>query len=82
MEALLVLAPLTATGVLPWPNAGPMPDEPVDVPSSHYSPVNDGTKSYRPIDPMPWGDVNKRVAPQSPAPKATPPAAPTQEPSR
>jgi hypothetical protein len=48
---------------LPWPHAGPMPDAPVSVPPSTYVPLSIGTKSYHPVEPMPWGDVNKRVAP-------------------
>ena len=60
-----------------WPHSGPMPDEVVGVPSSHYVPIGAGTKSYRPIEPMPWGDVNKRVAPPEAAPK---PPAPQAEP--
>ncbi len=46
-----------------WPSAGPLPDGPVPVPPSHYESVGAGTRSYRPVEPMPWGDVNRRVAP-------------------
>ena len=38
------------------------PDEPW-APPVKYSPVTSGSKSYRPVQPMPWGDVNRRVAP-------------------
>lgn len=34
------------------------------VPPAGYSPVISGTKSYRPVEPLPWGDVNRRVMPQ------------------
>ena len=47
----------------PWPQSGPMPDEAVAVPASGYEPALAGTRSYRPVEPMPWGDVNRRVAP-------------------
>jgi hypothetical protein len=47
-----------------WPYAGPMPDEPIAVPAARYVPLGAGTKSYRPVEPMPWGDVNQRVAPR------------------
>lgn len=34
------------------------------VPPARYSPIISGTKSYRPVDPLPWGDVNRRVMPK------------------
>jgi len=46
-----------------WPYAGAMPDEPIAVPATRYVPLGAGVKSYRPVEPMPWGDVNQRVAP-------------------
>lgn len=49
-----------------WPYAGPAPDQPVEVPPARYKALGMGTKSYRPVEPMPWGDVNKRVAPSEP----------------
>lgn len=52
-----------------WPHSGPMPDEAVQVPLSKYAPLAAGTKSFRPVEPMPWGDVNKRVAPPEPKPE-------------
>jgi hypothetical protein len=33
------------------------------VPLTPYAPVISGTRSYRPVEPMPWGDVNRRVTP-------------------
>jgi hypothetical protein len=47
-----------------WPVSGATPDEPVAVPGTRYRDVGEGTKSYRPVEPMPWGDANKRVAPK------------------
>ena len=53
-----------------WPAAGPMPDEPGHASRFTYDPVDKGTRRYRPVDPMPWGDVNRRVAPAA-APPST-----------
>ena len=59
-----------------WPASGAMPDEPGHASRFKYEAINAGTRSYRPVDPMPWGDVNRHVAPAagtSPvAPDATP----------
>lgn len=33
------------------------------TPPARYSPVLSGTQSYRPVEPLPWGDVNRRVSP-------------------
>jgi hypothetical protein len=33
------------------------------VPPARYSPVLSGSHSYRPVEPLPWGDVNRRVMP-------------------
>ena len=57
-----------------WPVAGPMPDEPGHASQYSYDPVGKGTRSYRPVDPMPWGDVNRRVAPAGALPPAVPDA--------
>lgn len=46
------------------PNAG--------VPPSGYSSIISGTKSYRPVPPLPWGDVNRRVTPKDAEPSAEP----------
>jgi len=55
-----------------WPYSGPMPDQPASVPPTHYDPVLRGTQSFRPVEPMPWGDVNRRVAPPEAAPAPAP----------
>jgi len=51
------------------------------VPPAQYSPVISGTKTFRPVEPLPWGDVNRRVMPKdaqpSPAPGQGKPAAKT-----
>lgn len=33
------------------------------IPPTRYSPVLSGTPSFRPVQPLPWGDVNRRVMP-------------------
>lgn len=38
------------------------------VPRAGYSPIGSGTKSYRPVEPLPWGDVNRRVMPRDAQP--------------
>ena len=56
-----------------WPLFGAMPDEPTAVPKARYVPLGTGTKSYRPVEPMPWGDLNRRVAPREGKPPADTP---------
>ena len=56
---------------LDWPYAGAMPDQAVAVPRRHYDSIMSGTRSFRPVEPMPWGNVNRRVAPEE---QSTPPA--------
>ena len=41
------------------------------IPPARYSPVLSGTQSYRPVPPLPWGDVNRRVMPKE-APRSAP----------
>lgn len=74
--ALISLFALTAwrDGEPEWPVVGPLPDEPGHAARYTYDPVGKGTRSYRPIDPMPWGDVNRRVAPPGALPETTPPS--------
>jgi len=46
------------------------PSDPLQtVPGVSYRPITSGSKSFRPIDPLPWRGVNDRVAPQ-PQPEA------------
>ena len=72
--ALIALFALTAwrDRAPEWPASGPMPDEPGHAPRFRYDPVDKGTRSYRPVNPMPWGDVNRRVAPEGALPSAKP----------
>jgi hypothetical protein len=71
LRALLLVAVMPLVGGWAdrdpsWPYAGPTPDQPVKGPPTRYKTVGMGTKSYRPVEPMPWGEVNKRVAPSEP----------------
>ena len=80
--ALIALFALTAwrDRAPEWPAAGPMPDEPGHAPRFRYDPVDKGTRSYRPVDPMPWGDVNRRVAPEGALPSTKPEIPPPPQP--
>lgn len=68
LAALSVLLTGWGSSAPEWPHSGPMPDEPVEVPSSGYRSIGAGFKSYRPVEPLPWGDTNRRVAPPDTAP--------------
>lgn len=49
---------------LPYPYGERDPSDPnVGITSANYGPVTRELSSYRPVDPLPWGDVNKRVTP-------------------
>jgi hypothetical protein len=44
--------------------AAASPDNPrASVPGDPYRSVTSGIKRYRPVEPLPWGDVNRRVTP-------------------
>jgi hypothetical protein len=34
------------------------------VPPATYRPVTSGLQSFRPVEPLPWGGQNQKVAPQ------------------
>lgn len=75
VSILLLLTSVFSSPVLAHDPANP--DEP--VPPAGYRPVVSGTKSFRPVEPMPWGDVNRRVMPpdaKSPSPPGQGKAAP------
>jgi hypothetical protein len=56
------------------------PDNPgAPVPASRYAPVTSGTKSYRPVEPLPWGDINRRVSPPPAANKHSPSTVPKEK---
>lgn len=55
---------------LSYPYGARDPSDPNEgVSASGYRPVTREIESYRPVDPLPWGDVNKRV---TPIPKPSP----------
>jgi hypothetical protein len=65
--SLMVIATLLA--ITRATGAPPAPDDPsAPVPASTYSPVLKGTKAFKPVEPRPWAETNKRV---SPPPKQT-----------
>jgi hypothetical protein len=65
--SLLVTASLLA--ITFGASAQSAPDDPsAPVPPSTYSPVLKGTKTFKPVEPRPWAETNKRV---SPLPKQT-----------
>ena len=74
-SALLLLLLLGGWGErdLDRPYVGAMPDQPVAVPYAHYGSVMSGTRSFRPVEPLPWASVNRSVAPES---QAAPPSTP------
>ena len=72
---ILLLLPGWGERDLEWPYAGPMPDQPVGVSRAHYDSVMSGTRSFRPVEPLPWAGVNRSVAPENqaaPAPSSQP----------
>jgi hypothetical protein len=72
----ILLGGLLVTALVTGAQAASPADPGAPVKANRYSPVTSGTKSYRPVEPLPWGDVNKRVAPkQAPQDKQ---GAPTQ----
>ena len=63
---LCLLAPLLLLAPTASPAKAASPDDPrAPVPAERYLPVLKGTRSYRPVEPLPWGDVNRRVDPQA-----------------
>jgi hypothetical protein len=46
------------------------------VPPPQYRSLTAATKSYRPVDPLPWDELNRRVAPRSLNEPSGAPAAP------
>lgn len=53
---------------LPWPHVGAMPDDPSRGGPSNYRSITAGTKSYRPVEPLPWSNINRGVAPKGALP--------------
>jgi hypothetical protein len=60
----LFLGGLLVTALVAGTQAASPDDPRAPVKANRYEPVISGTKSYRPVEPLPWGDVNRRVAPK------------------
>lgn len=46
--------------------SGPSPDDAsVRVPALAYQPVTGGVKSYRPVEPKGWEELNRQVTPKT-----------------
>jgi hypothetical protein len=72
---LLALSTMTADAATPDDPGAPAP--PV-----RYRPVISGTKTFRPVDPLPWDVINRRVVPpdaRGPAPPQGKQRVPTQQ---
>lgn len=63
---------LTCHGEIELPYARPLPDQPVPVPHRRSAPVTAGTRSFRPVDPLPWVEENRKVSPNQGAAPAAP----------
>ena len=63
---------LSCHGELELPYARPLPDQPVAVPQRHSAPVTAGTRSFRPVDPAPWVEENRKITPSPDAAPAMP----------
>jgi hypothetical protein len=59
-----LLGGLLFTGLVAGAQAASPDDPAASVKANRYIPVTSGTKSYRPVEPLPWADVNRRVAPK------------------
>lgn len=80
--SMILLAPNSAlafdrhqsAGELPRVFGGRDPSDPgARVPRTIYQSVTGATKTYRPVDPLPWDELNRRVTPR---PKQDPAATP------
>jgi hypothetical protein len=60
-KVVLISFALVGTTLPTWGHDPADPNAP--VPPARYAPVIPGTKSYRPVEPVPWGNVNRSVAP-------------------
>jgi hypothetical protein len=63
----------------PWPHTGPLPDDPGLGAGVKYQTITAGTKSYRPVEPLPWDDIMRRVMPRGAKQPLKPKQAPEQK---
>jgi len=71
IKPLLVI--LLTMAIAPPALARDPADPGASVPAARYKPVTAGTKTFRPVEPLPWGDVNRRVTPPDAADPPPPP---------
>ena len=66
-------AKMLGTKMITYQSAGrALPCDPAErVPRTGYQSVTAATRTYRPVAPLPWDELNRRVTPR---PKAEPPA--------
>jgi len=63
--ATLLAFSATACAVPPPPAALTTSYDPAArVPASRYRPVTAGTRDFLPVEPLPWGETNRNLAPQ------------------
>jgi hypothetical protein len=71
--SLLSILTLISLGLTAAAARSGSPDDPgAAVRAERYQSLFSGTKSYRPVEPLPWGDVNRRVAPKADQGKRVP----------
>lgn len=60
-----VIALLGACSAPPKIMSGPSPSDPaVRVPALAYQPITGGVKSFRPVEPKGWEELNRNVGPK------------------
>jgi len=62
----LALGAAACTAATPPPPSVAPTDPHARVPASRYRPVTAGTQTFQPVDPLPWQDLNRKVAPPPP----------------
>lgn len=67
VRTLILTGLILGSGIAPA--AAASPDDPgARLPKAGYVPITAGTRSYRPVEPLPWGQVNRRVMPKEAQP--------------
>jgi len=59
----LALGAAACTAATPPPPSVAPADPHARVPASPYRSVTGGTQTFQPVDPLPWQDLNRKVAP-------------------
>lgn len=63
--ALLATLMVAGCAALPLPQAASAADSEIAVPAARYSSVTAPYTPQRPVEPLPWLEQNRRVAPQA-----------------